>query len=410
MAEIAIVASRKSKLQKLAGEGDINAKKALELSSNPSRFLSTVQVGITLVGILAGAFGGTTVAQTLSETLKTIPVLAPVSEPLAITFVVLVITYLSLIIGELVPKRIALHRPELIASWVAKPMDYFSKVTSPIVDIFTSSTDWILDLFHIPHTLEADISEEEVTLLIKEGARRGIFERTETDIVERTLRVGNKKVSDLMTPRAEIIWIKTGAPFESLRNKIAKYPRSYYPVCRDNPDTVIGIVRTEDLLTRYLKDNSFDLELILHKPLFVPENVNALKVLELFKKTGIHLALIVDEYGSTLGLVSLTNILEAIVGDIPRIDEHEDVAIMKRENGTFLIDGLTPIDEFKEYFHVAKLPDEVAGNYQTVGGFVTFRLSKIPVSGDKTEWDQYRFEVVDMDGNRVDKVLLTPIK
>lgn len=412
MAEIAIVSSRKSKLQKMADGGNKTAEVALKLVSGPNRFLPTVQIGITLVGIFAGAFGGATIAEHLARYIDTIPILKPYSEALALLPVVAVITYISLIIGELVPKRIALSNPEKVALLVARPMAWLSKSFAPLVSLLSISTDWILGLLHIKDEGTVTVSEEEIRTLIREGAKIGILQLVEQDIVERTFKLSDKKVNALMTPRKEIVWINIEDSFRTIRKKIAqtKNIHSYYPVCRDSVDKVLGVVRTEDLLANYLIEEKIDLKKVLHKPLFIPETMNALHVLGQFKKTGLHMAMVVDEYGTVQGLIWMNDILEALVGDIPKINKLEEQEIMKREDGSFLVDGLVTIDEFKEYFHIGKIEGEKSGNFHTIGGFVMHRLGRIPVSGDKVELDIYTIEVVDMDVNRIDKILITTTK
>jgi len=410
MAEIAVVSARKSKLQRQANEGSKSAQAALELAKSPNRFLSTVQIGITFIGIFAGAFGGETIAHGLGAQLKHIPLLAKYSDPLALFIVVALITYISLIIGELVPKRLALNNPEHLAKITARPMIMLAKFASPLVSILTISSDLVLRLLRIKPSEDPGVSEEEVKMLIREGARIGVFNIAEKDIVERTFKLSDKKISAFMTPRKEIVWLDIDSSFKNLRNKIAKHKHSHFPVCRDTLDKVIGVIRTEDLLTTFLIDEKIDLKKSLQKPIFVPETVNGLKVLELFKKSGVHLAFIIDEYGSIIGLLTLTDILEEIVGDIPHSNELEDQDIMPRDDSTFLIDGLVTIEEFKDYFKITKLSGERSGTFHTIGGFIMNRLGRIPVSGDSFEWENYRFEVMDMDGNRIDKILLTPLQ
>lgn len=410
MAEIAIVSARKTKLQQRANEGDLKAKEALEIANNPGRFLSTVQIGITLVGIFAGAFGGATIAETLSIKLSTVTILDPYSDFLALGIVVGAITYLSLIIGELVPKNIALSNPEKIAAAVSKPMNMLSRITSPLVTFLSFSTDIVLNILSVKKSEEPAVTDEEIRLLIREGAKSGAFEIEERNIVERTMRLSDKKVKSLMTPRKEIIWLDIDSPFKTLRNKIVRKHHAHFPVCRDNLDKVLGIVATENLLVDFLDQEKINLKKLLQKPLFIPESMDGLKVFELFKKSGIHMALVVDEYGNTQGLVSLTDILEEIVGDIPTINDLDEEEIVRREDGTYLIDGLVSIEEFKEYFKIKKLIGEKAGTYHTLGGFVTSRLDRIPSPGDKFEYANFSFEVIDMDGNRVDKVLLSGVK
>lgn len=407
MSEIAIVSARRSKLQQQANEGNEHAQAALDLSLTPNRFLSTVQIGITFIGIFAGAFGGETIAQKLTPIIATIPPIEPYSELISILIVVSIITYLSLVIGELVPKRLALIKPETVAKAVAKPMNTLSTIASPLVSLLTFSSDWILKLIDVKPSSESNITEEEVKLLMKEGTSAGVFDLAEKDIVERTLRLGDKKISTMMTPRKEIIFLDIDETFEEHRNVIASLPHSYFPVCRDGLDDVLGIIQTKDLLSTFLIEEKIDLTQSLHKPIFIPETMEPLDVLELFKKSGIHIALIVDEFGSTLGLISLTDILEEIVGDIPTANEAEEQEITKRDDGTYLVDGLLDIEDFKRYFKIRKLPGESHANYHTVGGLVMSKIGRIPVSGDRFELGDWSFEVVDMDDNRVDKIMIS---
>jgi len=406
MAEIAIVSSRKSKLQYMADQGDIKAIKALELAKNPNRFLSTVQVGITFVGIFAGAFGAETVARPLAGFVARAPIVQPYSEAIAIFFVVSFITFLSLILGELVPKRIALTNPEKIAALVSFPTQALSKASKPIIDILSVSTDWTLRLLGVKAVVEMPVTEEEVKMLIREGARVGIFNLAERDIVERTFRLADQRVVTLMTPRNDMVWIDIDGTPAQLRKKLAKSAYSYLPVSHKKLDTVIGVVRTKELLRHFWETGMFDTQSLMHKPIFVPENLNALKVLETFKKAGIHVAVVVNEYGHISGLISITDILEAIVGDIPTLDEIEEKAITARKDGSYLVDGLTLIEEFKEYFDIQKLPNEKSGQFHTIGGFIMHALNKVPSTGDVLDSIGLHFEIVDMDGNRVDKILV----
>lgn len=319
MAEIAIVSSRKSKLRQLAQAGDKNASAALDLAQSPNRFLSTVQIGITFVGVFAGAFGGERIADDLAVSFS--PYLGEYSKIAALLSVVAAITYLSLIIGELVPKRLALSSPEKIASLIARPMKAFASVVWPLVTVLTISADWLLDKLRIKSKNEPSVSEEEVKMLIKEGAQIGIFNITETDIVERTFKLSDTKVKALMTPNKAISWLDTTSSFEVLRDKISKHPHSHFPVYKGDKDHVLGLVRAEDLLTYFLIEEKIDLIKFLHKPLIVSEDIDVFKALELFKKSGIHAALITDKNQKIAGIVSLADVLEAVVGDIPTFDE-----------------------------------------------------------------------------------------
>lgn len=407
MAEIAIVTARRAKLQKLAHEGNKNAKTALYLSENQSEFLSTVSIGITLIGILAGAYGASSLSEPLAAVLQQIPLIAPFSKVIAFILVVVLITFLSLVFGEIVPKRIALLYSQQIAVTLSPLMKFFSEITVPLVSLLSISTDFILRSLNIKPTGESQISDEEVKLLIREGTRTGIFEAAEQDIVERTFRLSDKQAKHFMLPRSEIDWIDIDASFRTIRNTISKEVHSYYPVCNGSLDKIIGIVHTEEVLTNFLLSEKIDLQRALHKPQLIPESMPAFKLLELFKKSGIHIALVIDEYGSIQGLITLTDILEEIVGDIPEADELGEKDIMKRDDNSWLVNGLVPVDDFKDFFHIRKLPGEKTGLYHTVGGFVMNRLGKIPITGDKIQWENLKFEIVDMDENRIDKIMVT---
>jgi putative hemolysin len=408
MSEIAIVSARKALLKQRAEDGDLKAQKALELAEEPTQFLSTVQVGITLIGILAGAYGGAKLAENLAAYIEIFPLLAPYSGAISIILVVLAITYLTLVIGELVPKRIALSDPDKIALRVASPMTTFSRIASPIIFLLSASTDLILGIFGVKKYEEPKLTEEELKVMLDEGATAGVIEEEEQDIMERVFRLGDRRADAVMTPRKEIVWLDINDTPEAIREKLSSGPYSLFPVCKSRLDNVLGIVQSKDLLYCSIKDEKVNLKSNLLPPLFVPESMKALKVIERFKRTGIHLAIVVDEYGSVQGLVTLTDLLEELVGDIPHIAELAEPQIMQREDGSWLLDGMLPIDEFKENFHISELPGEEEELYQTVGGFVMMHLEKIPQAGDHFEWNEYRFEVVDMDEHRVDKVLLSP--
>jgi putative hemolysin len=404
MAEIAIVSARKTRLRQLASQGDKRARAALKLADEPNRFLSTVQVGITLVGIFAGAYGGATLAQYLAGYFSTIPFLAPYSSALGLGIVVAGITYLSLVIGELVPKRLALHDPERIASLVAGPMSTLSRLAAPVVYLLSVSTEAVLRLLGIQPSVEAPVTEEEIRVLVEQGTEAGMIEEAERDMVASIFRLGDRRVEALMTPRTEIAWIDINDPPDVIHETIEESDHSRFPVCDDSLDNVLGIVLVKDLLSISMAGEPLDLGAVMRRPLYVPESLPALKVLELFKQTGMHMALLIDEYGGIDGLVTVVDILEAIVGDIPTPEELVQPPVVQRDDGSWLIDGLLPIDEFKELFQIRNLPDE--DNYQTLGGFMVLHIGRIPKPSDYFEWRGLRFEVVDMDGNRVDKVLV----
>lgn len=407
MSEMAIVAARKIRLQQLANQGDAKARAALALAEAPNQFLSTVQIGITLIGILTGAFGGATIANSLAGYVRLVPGLAPYSQPLAFGIVVLIITYLSLILGELVPKRLALNSPERIAAVVAMPMRVVAAIASPAVHLLSASTDLVLRVLGIGPSAEPEVTEEEIKILIEQGTEAGTFEAAEQDMVERVFRLGDRPVSALMTPRPEIVWLDLEDSAEENRRKIIDSCHSRFPVCQGGLDNVLGIMHVTNLIARALSGQQLDLTVSLQQPLFVPESTRGLKILELFKQTGIHMAVVVDEYGVIQGLVTLNDILIEIVGDVAP-SELEEPMVVQREDGSWLLDGMLPVDEFFELFAIEELTEEHRGSYQTLGGFVITHLGRIPAAADYFDWEGMRFEVMDMDGNRVDKVLVVP--
>lgn len=407
MSELAIVSSRKARLQQMCATGNAKACAALELALSPDRFLSTIQIGITLVGILAGALGGATIAEQLGGQISRMPALAPYGEVIGVAIVVVAITYLSLIIGELVPKRFALTQPERIAMLVAQPMKVLSRIVSPVVTVLSVSTSAVLTLLRIKHPTEPPVTEDEIKVLIEQGTAAGVFEAAEQEMVERVFKLADRRVSSLMTPRLDIVWLDVNESRNAIRQKVAENHYSRFPVCRNSMDQILGVVKAKDMLAHCLGSEELNLTSVLKAPLFVPESRSALQVLEVFKRSGTHMALIVNEYGSIEGLVTTNDILEAIVGDIlPANPQFESYAI-QREDGSWLFDGALPIVEFKEIFKSAKLPGEERADYQTLAGFIFFYLGRIPRTTDHFECNGLRFEIVDMDGNRIDKVLVT---
>jgi len=408
--EIAVVSSRKSRLQELAEGDHSGARVALDLANEPTNFLSTIQIGITLVGILAGAFGGATVAHALASRLETVPFLAPHSLFLGFAIVVLLITYSMLIFGELVPKKIALNDPERIASVVASPLLFLSRVTSPFVFVLSSSTNLVTRIIGLKPNNGPPVTEEEIRILIDLGADAGVFEKAEKDMVERVFRLGDRKAATLMTPRSEIVWLDASDTPQIIKEKVSGRAYTLFPVCNGGLDNVIGIVHAKDLLFRMEGGDGVEFEGAILPPLFVPESTRGLKLLERFKETGIHLAIVVDEYGEVEGVVTQTDLLEAIVGDIPHIDELAEPPIIQRGDGSWLVDGVLSIADFKESFGVSeKMPEEDGGLYQTLGGFAIMQFERIPQSGDHFDWGGFRFEVMDMDGSRLDKLLVVPL-
>jgi putative hemolysin len=408
MSELAIVSARKVRLQQIADRGDIKAFAALELASSPNKFLGTVQIGITLLTILSGAYGEETISQRLTPILNSVFFLQPYKEQLANGLAILIITYLTLIIGELVPKRLALNNPEGIASFVALPMRMLSQIGTPIVYLLSLSTEAVLRILGIQPSNEPQVTEEEIKVLIEQGTEEGTFEEAEQDMVERIFRLGDRPVNALMTPRPDIVWLDLEDTPEENRQKIIDGGYSRYPICQGGLDNVLGILPVTDLLVRSFSGQGIDLTIGLKLPVFVPESTRGLKVLELFKQTVTHMALVVDEYGVIQGIVTLNDIMIEIVGDVAADNGNEDAQAVQREDGSWLLDGMLPVDEFLEIFNIHQLEPEERGSYQTLGGFVITHLGRIPSAADHFEWQGMRFEVMDMDGNRVDKVLVIP--
>ena len=407
MSELAIISARPARLQQRVDEGDQGAAKAIVLASSPGQFLSTVQIGITLVGILAGAFGGATVAQGLSTQLEKVPLLSTYAEPLAVGTVVVLVTYLTLVIGELVPKQLALRNAEVIAARMAGPLTVLARITQPLVHVLSASTDGVLRLLQIKQAEGPDVTEEEVRVMLAQATAQGIFEPMEEEIVDQVFRLADRKVGALLVPRTDIVWFDIDAPLEEIRQEIVASGHSRYPVADGELDKVLGVVLAKDLLSQSLAGKPLDLHQILQPALFVPDGTPALRVVERFKQTRSHLAMVIDEYGGVEGLVTSGDILASLVGDIPETDEEEDAPAIQREDGSWLIDGMYSIEEFQELFDIEELPEDSEGYYQTVGGFVMAFLGQIPEPGAHFEWKGVLVEVVDMDGRRVDKVIAT---
>jgi putative hemolysin len=401
MSEIAVVSARKARLQQWAEAGNRRARTALDLANTPDEFLSTVQVGITLVGISAGAFGGATIAEHLEAYLAGYPALAGSAETLSVVTVVLAITYLSLIVGELVPKRIALNNAERIATLVAGPMKLLSKITSPVVQILGVSTRAILATFRIRSSSEPPVTEEEIKILLRQGAEAGIFERAEQDLVERVFRLGVRRVSTIMTTRKDLDLLFVSDTRDHTLNLIRSTGHSMFPLCEESADHVIGIVHARDVLLHVLSGDTFNLRSIVKEPLFLPESVPSLTLLQEFRKTGKETALLLDEYGGLQGLITPTDILQLLLGDIPTLMAPK---AERQRDGSWLVDGMLPLVEFKEVLGIREVPGEEGHSFETVGGFIMAFLGRIPREGDVVTLKEHRFEVIDMDGLRVDKV------
>lgn len=410
MSEIAVVSARKARLQQAAEEGDRRARAALELAERPSDFLATVQVGITLASILAGTFGGATIAKGIANLLAGMPALAPYSTALGVGSVVVTITFLSLVLGELVPKRLALADPERMAGRVAGLMTGLALLTRPLVRFLSATTDLVTRLLGVQASEEPAITPEELRILVEQGRQSGVFEESEQDMIEGVLRLDERRVGGLMTPRTQIVWIDINDSVDIIREKVAASRHSRFPVCQESLEEILGIVRTKDLLVQTLACQPLDLRSILQPPLFVPESASALRVLELLQEHGRHVALVTDEFGSIQGLITHNDILEAVVGALPAPGKGAEPSAVRRSDGSWLVDGLMDIETFKALFDLEniELPDEELSIYQTLGGLAMHQIDAIPTVGQTFTWQDFRFEIIDMDGRRVDKVLVQP--
>ncbi|OWT33410.1 hypothetical protein BGI41_02510 [Methanobrevibacter sp. 87.7] len=411
MAELAIVSSRKIKLQKLEQDNVKGAKTAIKLFDDSTNFLSTVQIGITVINIILGVLGGAALSKPLAEYLS--PYI-PHAYPISYILIVCITTYITLVIGEIAPKQIALNNPEGISIKIAKSMDILSRITSPIVRLLTISTNVFLKIIGESDAKKREITEEEVNLLIEEGIEEGTIEKEEQSIIQRVFRLDAQKVDMIMTPRNEIVWLDLDDSNEENQRKIIESKRSIFPVARGELDDFIGVVQAKDILGRMFNDkNSTDIHKILKNPLVIPDNLQSMELLEKFKKnkTYVHMALVVDEFGTVLGLITLNDLLEGIVGDIPGIDEMDDPKAIKIRDHSWLLDGRITIDRFKEIFNInEKLPNEDEDDFSTIAGFILSYIEKIPVKGEKLHWGKYYFEVLEMDGNQIDKILIDVVE
>ena len=409
LSELALVSARKTRLEQLANEGALRAHIALKLVNSPDSFLSTIQIGITFISILAGAFGGATIAKLMERYFATFPVLVPYSETISIAIVVVCITYFSLIIGELIPKKLALNNPENLAILVAPTIYRFSKLAHPLVVLLSGSTNTLLRVFRFKASPEQTVTEEEIKILIDKGTQAGTFQEFEQDTIERVFRLADRRVAVLMTPRTDIVWLDLNESEDETKRKIVRHIYSAYPVARDTLDNVVGVIRGKELLSLAMEGKPFDLKKTFRTPLFVLETTPAVKVMELFKKSKMHIGFVVDEYGTIQGLVTFGDILRSVFEDVEDTVEGER-EIVKREDGSLLISGSLALDEFMDYMEIVKLSDDEHTGINTIGGFVMAQLGTVPLEGQHFEWNGLKFEVVDMDGRRVDKILVSRIK
>lgn len=408
MAEIAVVSARKSRLRRLADQGNGRARVALELAEAPNRFLSTVQIGITLVGIFAGAFGGATLAAELAGPIAKISFLATYADKIAFGLVVAVITYCSLIIGELVPKRFGLSNPEGIAMMVARPMNWLSQFAGPVVGFLSASTDALLRLLGFKPEKEAAISEEEVRVMMQEGVRAGAFNKVESQIVHSALQLDQLPVREIMTPRPKVIWLNQDDAHAQVWHKIVVSGHSHFPVYRGNRDNAVGVVSVKAIYANLAAGVGVNLRDLMITPLVVPESQTVLQLVETFKQSGKHIALVTDEFGSIVGLVTLNDVMEAVVGEFPTQGERAKPEARKRDDGSWLIDAMIDVRAVEKALPGFRFPGEVSSEYQTLAGYVVKTLGHVPKEGETFETQGYIFEVLDMDRHRVDKVLVLP--
>lgn len=410
MSEIAVVSSRKSRLQKLADDGSPGAQSALDLSNEPSGFLSTVQVGITTVGILSGAIGENALADPLTSWLSGFSLLEPYARGFSLTLVVVGLTYFSVVVGELVPKRLGLLAPEAIAALIATPMNVLARVTRPLVWLLSSSSSLLLQLVGARHRGDPPVTDDEINVLMEQGAEAGVFHESEQAIVSNVLRLDEQRIAAIMTHRNDIYVLDLEDPEDIIRACLANSPFTRIVVCRDGLDHIVGILRTADLLKLALAGEKLDIERFLRPALYVPEGVSTTHLLENFRKARQQCALIVDEYGELQGLVTLTDVLTSIVGELPSSDTAEELDIVERTDGSRLVDGGVAIERLKQVLKIEDdLPGEDENAFNTLGGLVMYVLGRIPAVTDQFDAAGYRFEVVDMDKNRVDKMLITQL-
>jgi putative hemolysin len=403
MSELAVVSARKARLQVQADEGEAGAKAALQLLEAPDRFLSTVQIGITLIGTVAGVFGGSTLAEELADWLRAnVPDSETYADAMGAVVIILLTTYLSLVIGELVPKRLAMQNPERIAARAARPMQLLSRLASPLVTLLSLSTSLVIRVLGVQPSDEPAVTENEVLSMIEQGIEGGVFEASEQQMVQGVFDLDVMLVREIITPRRDIVWFRLDDTREEIRQKVLNKPFSAYPICGNDLDDVLGVAHTKRILLALLSNEALDLRRVMQPALFIPETVTLSALLRRFKEAGTHLALIVDEHGGTDGLVTLNDIVEEILGYVGRAEPQ----MVRREDGSYLVDGFLTVARFQELFSDFPIPEDETGDYQSIAGFVLTRLGRIPAAGDHFHWHRYRVEVMDMDGVRVDKLLL----
>lgn len=406
MSELSMMTARKSRLQHEAERGSKGAATALALANDPTRFLSTVQVWITLIGILSGAYAEDAIATRLEVKIATVPSLAPYSDPMSLLIVVFVITFFSLVLGELVPKRIALAYPEVMASTISRPLTTLAWIAAWPVRVLAASTEVVVKALRIKPRAGDDVSEEDVRALVARAASTGVFTRQEHALFKRTMQVGDLTVRDLMVPRRDVVWIDEDTSVDALRVLVGTSPFSHFPVCRGSLDNLIGVVHLKDLIAYgLLAGQDFRVSAVARQPLFAPETIPALRMMDEFKRTRSHIAFVVDEYGGTLGLLTLNDVLSALIGDISRLGEEPRLQAVRRDNGSWLLDGRLPLLEAFAALELQETPNDQKPDASTVAGLILALLGHVPSVGEHVAWRGWRFEVVDMDGTRIEQVL-----
>jgi putative hemolysin len=409
MSEIALVTSRKSRLQALVDEGDAGAAAAMALNENPVRFLSTIQVGITSIGVLSGIVGEATMAAPLSAWLvKTFGFEPENTRWVATGLVVVLVTYLSIVLGELTPKRIAQMGPERIARVMARPLTVLSIVAAPFVRLLSFSTELILKLLRIRDTSANAVTEEEIRAMIEEGSESGVIDRQESAMVRNVFRLDDRQIAGLMTPRSDIVYLDLEDPVEENLAKVVSSEHARFPVCRGGLRDVAGVVSARQLLKQAVQDGKMDLTTALQPAIFVPESLTGMELLENFRSAPSHTALVVDEYGEVQGLVTPQDLFEAIAGEF-KTTTQEDAWAIQRKDGSWLLDGLIPVPELKDRLNLDAVPEEELGRYNTLSGMMMLLLGRVPHTSDAADWEGWRFEIVDMDRKRIDKVLATKL-
>ncbi len=406
MSEIALISARKNRLETAAKKGNKNAQIALDLANSPNKFLSTVQIGITLIGILTGIYSGDKITADVETFVKGFQILIPYAHSIAVGIVVVVLTFFSLVLGELFPKRIGLNYPEGIAKAVALPMKIISIITAPFIWLLTTSTDFLLDVLRIKPTADGKVTEEEIKAIIKEGTEGGEVQEIEQDIVERVFHIGDRKINSLMTHRKSVMMLPLHADKSQVRGFMIKELHSVYPVYSENHDDIVGVVNLKNIFAN-VDNDSFNLAEIMTDAPFMMEQTTAYKALEQFKRTGIHYALVSDEYGVFQGIITLNDILEALVGNASDFYK-DDFKLIEREDGTWMVDGHYSLHDFLTYFEL----DDLINDYEvtTVSGLIMTELSHIPKEGEKLIWQKFVLEVIDMDGVKIDKVMVKALK